>query len=221
MESLLQGLLKEDPAPPRPPAPAPTRAKAKPSRKSILSQLPPSEPVSEQVPKAVLVAQIKLYVNHMGQLLESVCGKVGSTEQERWLKTINVKMAREELVGNLSAIKGTLVITNGINMIRGSVLSGMGVCESVGPYAGLQLAGLTTEIANKQSELELIATQMCIDSYDMMQDRMKPSHQLFMLCTSTAFQVHNRNSQIKAQQYAYEQSQQPVSEDVQNKYSSM
>ena len=174
--------------------------------------------MSKEVPLAVLVAQIKLYVQHMGPQLESVCGKVGSTEQERWLKTINVKMGREELVGNLAAVRGTLTIVNGVNMIKSSLMCTMGVCETAGPYAGLALQGLTSELAAKQDEIELIATQMTIDNYEFYSQKMKPEYQMFLLCSSSAFACHNRNIQIQAQ-HAQETSQQPVNQDMESKYS--
>ena len=147
-----------------------------------------------------------------------MCGPVGSTEQQRRLKTITPKLSREEIEGTLAAIKGTLVVTNGVNMVRSSVMVGMGLCETAAPYVGMQLGGLTSELANKKAELELIATQMVLDSYDAYAQKMKPEYQLFMLCSSSAFACHSRNMQIQ-QQHAQEASQQPIDPDVEQKYS--
>jgi hypothetical protein len=167
IEGLLAGLLKEDEPPmPPPPSRASKATRQRKSNSSVVSKLPPADPVSREVPLSILCAQIKLYVQHTGQQLESVCGPIGSTEQQKWLKTITPRMGREEIEGTLAAIKGTLVVTNGVNMVRSSVMVGMGLCETTAPYVGMLLGGLTSELANKKEELELIATQMVLDSYD-------------------------------------------------------
>jgi hypothetical protein len=109
-----------------------------------------------------------------------------------------------------------LVIRNGINMIRSSVMCGCGFAESTAPYVGMNLGGLTEELANKKDELELISTQMVIDSYDFYTEKMSPKHQLFMLVSSTAFACHNRNAQL-----AMQQAQQAVPEGVQEKFQTL
>ena len=112
----------------------------------------------------------------------------------------------------MCALRGVLVIRNGINMIRSSVLCGCGFAESTAPYVGMNLGRLTEELANKKDELELISTQMVIDSYDFYTEKMSPKHQLFMLVSSTAFACHNRNAQL-----AMQTAQQAVPEGVQEK----
>ena len=202
INSLLSGLLGPgDHVPqPKPHAkPNPSRSAKKAPTRAVAVHAPDT-PAMTSVPSSALVAQIRLYVQHFGPQLVSVCGEVGSTEQERWLKGINMKTPHDELVGHMSALRGVLVIRNGINMIRSSVMCGCGFAESTAPYVGMNLGGLTAELANKKDELELISTQMVIDSYDFYTEKMSPKHQLFMLVSSTAFACHNRNAQLAMQQ---------------------
>ena len=217
IDNLLSGLLGPgDPLAEK--KPAPTRKKKAPQSQPASRQVAmATAPSTSRPPASVLVAQIKLYVLHFGQQLESICGRVGSSEQEKWLKAITVKTPYDELCGHLSALRGVLVILNGVNMIRSSVMCGCGLAESTAPYIGMNMSGLTEELAQKRDELQLISTQMCIDDYDFYAQKMSPKHQLFMLVSSTAFACHNRNQQLAAQ-FAQQQAQQPVSEELQNKY---
>ena len=135
INSLLSGLLGPgDHVPqPKPQAkPKPTRsAKKAPTRAVAL--LVSDTPAMASVPSSVLVAQIRLYVPHFGPQLVSVCGEPGSAEQERWLKGITMKTPHDELVGHMCALHGVLVIRNGINMIRSSVMCSCGFAESTAP----------------------------------------------------------------------------------------
>ena len=228
IDSLLTGLLGPgDPLAPAPaPAPKPARKKAPAAKSRAVAPAPaPSVPSGKARPPAsVLVAQIRLYVQHFGPQLAAICGAPGSAEQERWLKGVTLKTPYDELCGHMSALRGTLVILNGVNAIRSSVMCACGVAETTAPYVGMQLQGLTDELAQKKDELELVATQMCIDEWDFYSEKMSPKHQLFMMVTSTAFACHNRNAALAAQyaqQQAAAQASAPVSDEVQTKFQTL
>jgi hypothetical protein len=218
INSLLTGLLGPGDHVPQPKSqakPKPARSAKKAPTRAVAVHASDS-PAMAAVPSSALVAQIRLYVQHFGPQLVSVCGEPGSAEQERWLKGITMKTPHDELVGHMCALRGVLVIRNGINMSRSSVMRGCGYAESTAPYVGMNLGGLTEELANKKDELELISTQMVIDSYDFYPEKMSPKHQLFMLVSSTAFACHNRNAQL-----AMQQAQQAVPEGVAEKFQTL
>ena len=227
MESLLHGLLgdqQEDTGgmPPPPPSRAksskPRKAKPKTTAAAAATRAvaaPASGNRFDGCPNAVLVTQCQLYLSHFEQVLEVITGKTPQ-EKERYRKAIKPNMNREELLGILSSIRGTITLTTSVNTMKSSLMCGAGLSQHVAPYIGMNLTGVAQELDAKRDEIQMACTQMVLDDWSWYEQRASGKSQLFMLCANTVFVCDAKNRQHAAMRAA-----ESVPEEVQNKFEAL
>ena len=223
MESLLNGLLGDQDTGDMPPPPPSSRTKASKPRKAkpaavaarTVAAAPSSANRFEGCPNAVLVTQCMLYLSHFEEVLEVITGKTPQ-EKERYRKTIKPNMNRDELLGILSSIRGTITLTTSVNTIRNSLMCGAGLSQHVAPYIGMDLTGVAQELDTKRDEIQMACTQLVLDDWSWYEQRASGKSQLFMICANTIFVCDAKNRQQAAMRAA-----QPISEEVQNKYDTL
>ena len=172
------------------------------------------------LPASVLVTQCKLYLTHFSEALECITGKTAQ-EKDRYIKAIKVNMPREELLGVLSSIRGTITLSTSCSTIRNSLMCGAGLAESVAPMVGMNLTNVTKHLDDRRDEIQLACTQMVLDDFDWWEQKQSGKSQLFFICANTIFTCDAANRSHAAQQQAAAMAAQPISPAVQNKYNTL
>ena len=172
------------------------------------------------LPASVLVTQCKLYLTHFEEALECITGKTAQ-EKDRFIKAIKVNMPREELLGVLSSIRGTITLSTSCSTIRNSLMCGAGLAESVAPMVGMNLTNVTKHLDDRRDEIQLACTQMVLDDFDWWEQKQSGKSQLFFICANTIFTCDAANRSHAAQQQAAAMAAQPISPAVQNKYNTL
>ena len=172
------------------------------------------------LPASVLVTQCMLYLTHFSEALECITGKTAQ-EKDRYIKAIKVNMPREELLGVLSSIRGTITLSTSCSTIRNSLMCGAGLAESVAPMVGMNLTNVTKHLDDRRDEIQLACTQMVLDDFDWWEQKQSGKSQLFFICANTIFTCDAANRSHAAQQQAAAMAAQPISPAVQNKYNTL
>ena len=130
-------------------------------------------------------------------------------------------MPREELLGVLSSIRGTITLSTSCSTIRNSLMCGAGLAESVVPMVGMNLTNVTKHLDDRRDEIQLACTQMVLDDFDWWEQKQSGKSQLFFICANTIFTCDAANRSHAAQQQAAAMAAQPISPAVQNKYNTL
>ena len=202
----------------------PTRSKAvNPMRRSggtVTAHTPASSSSRASIPTAVLITQCKLYLQHFPTELEAVTGKTDA-EKERYVKQLKPTMDRNELLGILASIRGTLCIQQSVAAIESSIMVGAGCAQSLCPLVGMNLSSpinVLSELDRQRDAIRRSAVEMVITDFDWYQQKASPSTSLALLLCQTIFATDAQNRSVQATR---EPAPAQVPLDLQEKYSDM